>query len=129
MAKIVVTGSRKHLTPIASTSPLAAAYLASLLGQDLDAVKGIVRSLPEDRLAALRDTAIRLESALSVDRSDDSMCRTAGGWRSGRTPSGCGNWRRPERCCPAPDGDLFGGAGEGDGAAVCVSSQRGWRDA
>ncbi len=67
------------------------AYLGTLLGSDFGAVKGIVRSLPDERLAALRDTAIRLESALSGERSDAPMCRTAAG-RVALRPDG--DWQR-----------------------------------
>jgi hypothetical protein len=55
------------------------AYMATLLGPDFDAVKGIIRSIPDDRLAAMRDQAIQLESILSTDRTDDTMCRTTAG--------------------------------------------------
>ena len=55
------------------------AYLASLLGPDFDAVKGIIRSMPDDRLAAMRETAIKLENALSTDRTDETVCRTVSG--------------------------------------------------
>jgi len=55
------------------------AYLAKLLNPDFDAVKGIIRSMPEDRLATTRDNAIQLESILSTDRTDDTMCRTNAG--------------------------------------------------
>jgi hypothetical protein len=55
------------------------AYLATLLGSDFDAVKGIIRSMPDDRLAAMRDNAIQLESILSTDRTDDTICRTTAG--------------------------------------------------
>ena len=55
------------------------AYLDTLRGPDFAAVKGIIRDLPDDRLTAMRDTAIRLEGALSPDRTDDSMCGAASG--------------------------------------------------
>ena len=61
-------------------------YLATLLGSDFDAVKGIVRFMPEDRLAVAREAAIKLEAGLSGDRSDDAMCRAAGG-RAGVRPN------------------------------------------
>jgi hypothetical protein len=62
------------------TDPAAKeAYLDTLRGPDFAAVKGIIRYMPDDRLAAMRDTAIRLESALSPDRTDDAMCRSASG--------------------------------------------------
>jgi hypothetical protein len=58
------------------TDPAAKeAYLDRLRGPEFAAVLGIIRVLPEARLAALRDTAIRLEVALSADRADDTMCR------------------------------------------------------
>jgi hypothetical protein len=50
------------------------AYLDKLRGPDFAAVTGIIRDMPDDRLAAARDTAIRLESALSADRIADSIC-------------------------------------------------------
>jgi hypothetical protein len=62
-------------------------YLASLLGPDFDSVEGIIRSMPDDRLAAMRETAIRLESALSADRTDDTLCRTARGRSDGKGQS------------------------------------------
>jgi len=67
------------------------AYVATLLGPDYAAVKGIIRTMPEDRLAALRDTAIKLESALSAERNDDTMCRTAAGRPEIRPDA---EWRR-----------------------------------
>jgi hypothetical protein len=55
------------------------AYLDRLRGADFAAVMGIIRSMPEDRLAASRATAIRLESALAAERTGDALCRSAGG--------------------------------------------------
>ncbi len=52
------------------------AHVAKLMGPAFDKVTQIVRTMPDDRLAAMRDLAIRLESVLSVDRTDDTMCRT-----------------------------------------------------
>ena len=67
------------------------AYLDRLRGADFAAVMGIIRSMPEDRLAATRATAIRLESALAAERTGDSLCRSAAG-RLGVRPDG--EWQR-----------------------------------
>ena len=55
------------------------AYLDKLRGPDFAAVIGIIRDMPDDRLATARDAAIRLESALSGDRTGDSVCGTNAG--------------------------------------------------
>jgi hypothetical protein len=51
------------------------AHLDKLRSPEFEPVLQIVRSIAEDRLAAMRDLAIRLESVLSEDRTDDTMCR------------------------------------------------------
>lgn len=51
------------------------AHLVLLQGPAFEPVTRIVKTLAEDRLAAMRDLAIRLESVLSAGRADDTMCR------------------------------------------------------
>jgi hypothetical protein len=51
------------------------AHLELLMGPVFDKATQIVRTLPDDRLAAMRDLAIRLETVLAADRTDDTMCR------------------------------------------------------
>jgi hypothetical protein len=55
------------------------AHLDRLRGPAFDSVTALVRSISDDRLAAMRDLAIRLETVLAVDRTDDLMCRTGDG--------------------------------------------------
>jgi hypothetical protein len=55
------------------------AHLDRLRGPAFQSVTQIVRTIPDDRLAAMRDLAIRLEVVLAPDRSDDTMCRSGGG--------------------------------------------------
>jgi len=50
-------------------------HLDQLRGSAFEPVLQIVRSIADDRLAAMRDLAIRLETVLAEDRSDDTMCR------------------------------------------------------
>ncbi len=52
------------------------AHLDYLRGPAFDPVLQIVRSIADDRLAAMRDLAIRLETVLAEGRTDDTMCRT-----------------------------------------------------
>ena len=52
------------------------AHLDRLRGPMFEPVLQIVRSIADDRLAAMRDLAIRLETVLAQDRTDDAMCRT-----------------------------------------------------
>jgi hypothetical protein len=52
------------------------AHLERLRGPAFEPVLRLVRTIGEDRLAAMRDLAIRLETVLAVDRNDDTMCRT-----------------------------------------------------
>jgi hypothetical protein len=47
-----------------------------LHGPTFEPVLQIVRSIADDRLAAMRDLAIRLETVLAPDRTDDTMCRS-----------------------------------------------------
>ncbi len=51
------------------------AHLDYLRGPTFEPVLQIVRAIADDRLAAMRDLAIRLETVLADDRSDDTMCR------------------------------------------------------
>jgi hypothetical protein len=51
------------------------AYLEQLRGPEFEPVLQIVRMIADDRLAAMRELAIRLESVLAPDRTDDTMCR------------------------------------------------------
>jgi hypothetical protein len=52
------------------------AHLDRLRGPEFAPVTRIVRAMADDRLAAMRDLAIRLESILAVERDDDTMCRS-----------------------------------------------------
>ena len=54
------------------------AHLDALRGPGFNAVTQIVRTLSDDRLAAMRDLAVRLELVLSPERTDDGICRIAG---------------------------------------------------
>ncbi len=54
------------------------AHLDRLRGPEFATVTQIVRTLPEDRLTAMRDLAVRLETVLAPDRTDDTMCREGG---------------------------------------------------
>lgn len=51
------------------------AHLDRLRGPEYAPVIQLLRDLGDDRVAAMRDLAIRLETALAEDRTDDSMCR------------------------------------------------------
>ncbi|MSO99649.1 MAG: hypothetical protein EXR07_01165 [Acetobacteraceae bacterium] len=51
------------------------AHLDKLRGPAFEPVLKLFRALTEDRVAAMRDLAIRLESVLAPDRTDDTMCR------------------------------------------------------
>ncbi len=51
------------------------AHLDRLRGPEFDAVTRVVKAMPEDRLNAMRDLAVRLEQVLSPERADDTMCR------------------------------------------------------
>lgn len=55
------------------------AHLDYLRGPTFDPVLRIIRGLADDRLAAMRDLAIRLETVLAEDRTDDTMCRPESG--------------------------------------------------
>ena len=52
------------------------AHLERLHGPAFEPVLQIVRSIADDRLVAMRELAIRLETVLAQDRTDDAMCRT-----------------------------------------------------
>jgi len=54
----------------------AAAHLDRLRGPAFEPVLRIVRTIAEDRLTAMRDLAVRLETVLAEERTDNSMCRT-----------------------------------------------------
>ncbi len=51
------------------------AHLDRLRGPMFEPATRIVRTLSDDRLAAMRDLAIRLELVLAPERTDDTMCR------------------------------------------------------
>jgi len=51
------------------------AHLDKLRGPEFEPVLRLVRGISDDRLAAMRDLAIRLETVLAPDRTDDLMCR------------------------------------------------------
>lgn len=51
------------------------AHLDRLRGPAFDPVLQIVRTIADDRLAAMRELAVRLETVLAEDRTDDTMCR------------------------------------------------------
>jgi hypothetical protein len=51
------------------------AHLDRLRGPAFEPVLQIVRSIADDRLTAMRDLAVRLETVLAEDRTDDTMCR------------------------------------------------------
>jgi hypothetical protein len=51
------------------------AHLDRLRGYEFEPVNRITRTISEDRLAAMRDLAIRLEAVLAPERTDDTMCR------------------------------------------------------
>jgi hypothetical protein len=55
------------------------AHLDRLRSPEFEPVTQLVRTISDDRLAAMRDLAIRLETVLAVDRTDDTMCRTGNG--------------------------------------------------
>jgi hypothetical protein len=50
-------------------------HLDRLRGYEFEPVNRIIRVIAEDRLAAMRDLAIRLEGVLAPERTDDTMCR------------------------------------------------------
>ena len=52
------------------------AHLDKLRGPVFEPVLKLLRGLADDRLGAMRDIALRLESVLAADRIDDTMCRT-----------------------------------------------------
>jgi hypothetical protein len=55
------------------------AHLDRLRGPAFEPVLQIVRTISDDRLTAMRDLAVRLETVLAVDRNDDTMCQSGGG--------------------------------------------------
>ncbi len=57
------------------------AHLDKLRGPVFEPVTRIVRTISDDRLAAMRDLAIRLELVLAPERTDDTMC-----WNGNKAP-------------------------------------------
>ena len=55
------------------------AHLDKLRGPAFDSVIKVVKAMPEDRLVAMRDLAIRLETVLGPDRNDDTICAAGAG--------------------------------------------------
>jgi len=55
------------------------AHLDRLRGPEFAPVLQLVQAIAADRLAAMRELAIRLETVLAADRTDDTMCRTGTG--------------------------------------------------
>ena len=51
------------------------AHLDRLRGPAFEPVLQIVRTIADERLTAMRDLAIRMETVLAEDRTDDTMCR------------------------------------------------------
>jgi hypothetical protein len=51
------------------------AHLDRLRGPEFEPVLQIVRTIADDRLAAMRELATRLETTLAEGRTDDTMCR------------------------------------------------------
>ncbi len=66
---VTMTDGHKCADPAAKD-----AHLERLRGYAFEPVNRLVRSISDDRLVAMRDLAIRLETVLAVDRTDDSMC-------------------------------------------------------
>lgn len=54
-------------------------HLDRLRGPVFEKVTKIVRGLPDDRIAAMRDMALRLEAGFAQDRDSDPLCRGANG--------------------------------------------------
>jgi hypothetical protein len=52
------------------------AHLDRLRGPEFEPVLQLVRTIADDRLAAMRELAIRLEIVMAEGRTDDTMCRT-----------------------------------------------------
>jgi hypothetical protein len=69
-AAVTMTDGRKCVDEAARD-----AHLDKLRSPEFEPVLQLVRSIAEDRLAAMRDLAIRLETVLAEDRTDDTMCR------------------------------------------------------
>jgi hypothetical protein len=63
-------------------------YLDQLRGPAFAPVLRLVQSLADDRLAAMRDLAVRLENVLAPERTDDTMCRGPDGRVSIRSDLG-----------------------------------------
>ncbi len=73
-AAVTMTDGHKCADPAAKE-----AHLDKLRGYQFEPVNRLIRTISEDRLGAMRDLAIRLETVLSVDRTDDTMCRSEAG--------------------------------------------------
>jgi hypothetical protein len=58
---------------------LRQAHLDRLRGPAFEPVTRIVRSISDERLAAMRELAMRLESVLAPERTDDTLCRDGTG--------------------------------------------------
>ena len=105
------------------------AHLDYLRGPEFEPVLQIVRSISDDRLAAMRDLAIRLETVLAEGRTDDTMCRTgdraAGNQIRRRVAAGGG--RGSQDAAEAFAGVGLGDAAEaggGDGARETLNAHR-----
>ena len=68
---VTLTDGNKCVDPAAKD-----AYFDKLRGPAYEPVLRLVRTISDDRLAAMRDLAIRLETVLAPERVDDLMCRT-----------------------------------------------------
>ena len=55
------------------------AHLAKLLGPEFEPVTTLMPSLPDDRLLAIQNLAIRLETMLAPERVDDIICEAPNG--------------------------------------------------
>lgn len=66
------------------------AHLDRLRGPVFEKPVQIVRALPDDRMAAMRELALRLETGFAIDRTDDLMCRGTAG-KAGLKPDAI--WR------------------------------------
>jgi hypothetical protein len=71
---VTMTDGHKCADPAAKD-----AHLDRLRGPVFEPVNRIIRAIADDRLGAMRDLAIRLETVLAVDRTDDTMCRNTAG--------------------------------------------------
>jgi hypothetical protein len=58
------------------------AHLDSLRAAPFAQVLALLRKMPEDRLAVLRDNAVKMEAGRAAGRSDTLMCQPAGGGKA-----------------------------------------------